>query len=489
MTNDRSIGARFADLARTHSEFPAIALPEGDITYGHLLKIVGTFARRMQGLGVERKSIVALNTTDIVVSVAALMATALLGCQVVIAGQNLARTKALRPTHFLRSSEMQEGRRQSFQLIDESWWPGPESGTEVRVDAFDDVDLGAAWLAQHTSGTTGTPKYLSLSQRIVLDRTSAIGSDFPYAATTVAMLFGCTTRPFQARAIGALLNACTIVSGTDLAQWRKSGVNYVCGSPLQVADKFRNAELGRRFQRIETSGGRLSDPDAGILLEHFETVIDIYGASETNKTFATLVERGADGSILRTGRKLDSEVEIIDRDNRPCAPGEVGRVRVRNGYLAPGYINQPEKTVKSFSDGWFYPGDIGQWTDRGALEIIAREDDLLSIGGVKVYATLLDLMMSVVPGVQEAICFKNPKGSAAEELLAFVKFDPLVNRIDCTERIRQAITDKFGVMLPIRNIHAIDAIPRDENGKPLRFVAQKIILDKVAQLSAARQPE
>ncbi len=487
MRKDSSIGALFADVAKTHSEFPAVALPEGDITYGQLRQIVGTFVRRMRGLGVDREAIVALNTTDIVVSIATLMATALLGCQFVIAGPNLARTKALRPTHFLRSPEMQEGRRQSFHLIDESWWPRPGQDADVATEAFDSVDLGAPWLAQHTSGTTGTPKYLSLSQRIVLDRTAAIASDFPHAATTVAMLFGCTSRPFQARAIGALLNACTIVAGTDLGQWRKWGVNYVCGSPLQAADRFRSVEPGRRFQRIETSGGRLSDQDASILLAHFETVIDIYGACETNKSFATAVEAGADGSILRTGRKLDSEVEIIDRDGRPCPPGEVGRVRVCNGYLAPGYIDQPEKTAKSFRDGWFYPGDIGQWTDRGSLEIIAREDDLLSIGGVKVYAALIDLIMSVVPGVQEAICFKNPKGSATEELLAFVKFAPLVNRADCTERIRQSIIDKFGVTLPIRNIHAIDTIPRDENGKPLRAVAQKIILDKVSELSAARE--
>lgn len=477
-----SIGDRFLDVAQSHVDFPAIILPDGIITYGQLRMIVRSFAARMRSLGVNRQAIVALNTTDPVVSVATLMATSLIGCQFVIAGNNLARTKALRPTHFLRSPEMQEGRRRIYQQIDESWWPRPE--TEAGYEARDEVDVDGPWLAQHTSGTTGTPKYLSLSQRIVLDRTQAIASDFPHSATTVAMTFGCTSRPFQARAVGALLNACTIMIGVDLDRWRQWGVNYVCGSPLQVAELFRDAPTGRRFQRVETSGGRLSDADASVLLGHFETVIDIYGASETNKTFATVIERGTDGAIQRTGRMLDSTIEIVDGDGRPCPPGQVGTVRIRNGYLAPGYIGQLEKTAKSFRDGWFYPGDIGQWSDRGALEIVAREDDLLSIGGVKVYATLVDLMMTVVPGVREAICFKNPKASAAEELLAFVKFDPLVSRAECVEQIRQSIREKFGVLLPIRNIHAIDAIPRDENGKPLRAMAQKMILDKVASLQA-----
>lgn len=486
MQTEHSIGSLFATVAREFADFPAIALPDRVMTYARLAQITGGFCRRLRAIGVDRGSVVALNSTDIVVSVAVLLATAQLGCQFVAAGPNLARTKALRPTHFLRSAEMQDSQRIRYHLIDESWLPGvdeddsPDQGT-----GEDCVDLEAPWLAMHTSGTTGTPKYLSLSQRIVLARTAAIAGDFPRGATTIAMLFGCMSRPFHARAIGALLNGGTIVAGTDVAHWRQWGVDYVCGSPLQAANLFRDTAPGKKFQRIETSGGRLSDEDAALLLDHFDTVIDIYGASETNKSFATVIERGADGAILRTGRPLDSEVQVVDRQGNPCPPGTAGTVRVRNPYLAPGYVGEPAKTAKSFRDGWFYPGDIGQWTSRGALEIIGREDDLISIGGVKVYATLIDLMISVVPGVREAICFKNPKASAANELLAFVKFDPLVNRADCTEAIRTSITERFGVMLPVGNIHAIDAIPRDENGKPLRALAQKMILRKVEQLAAA----
>ncbi|MFC3088713.1 class I adenylate-forming enzyme family protein [Tabrizicola soli] len=487
MEKDKGIGACFCEVARRHPEFPAIVLRGAGVSYRELWSVVRRFALRMKELGVNRHGIVALNTSDPLVSIAALLASALLGSQFVVAGPNLARTKALQPTLFLRSAEMDEGRRRTYHLIDETWWPEPEQEADFSVAEFEPVDLDAPWLAQHTSGTTGTPKYLSLSQRIVLNRTAAIAGDFPHAATTVAMLFSATSRPFQARAIGALLNACTIVTGADLAQWRRCGVNYICGSPLQAAEFFRSVEPARKFQRIETSGGRLSEPDAAVLLDHFKTVIDIYGASETNKTFATLIERGPDGTILRIGRPLDSEVQVVDRNGQPCPVEVTGTVRVRNGYMVPGYIGQPDQTAKVFRDGWFYPGDIGHWTPRGALEVIGREDDLMSVGGVKVYATLIDLMMSVVPGVQEAICFKNPKAGAADELLAFVKFDPLVNRADCIERIRQSITDKFGVMLPIRNIHAIDAIPRNENGKPLRAVAQKMILEKVATLSAERQ--
>lgn len=480
MQDEPSIGAQFAEVAGRHPDLPALVFAEGMIDYGRLWRIVGGFARRMREIGIDRQSVIALHTTDGLVSVAVLLASSLLGAQFVIAGQNLARTKALKPTHFLRSAETVAGRRPNTFLIDESWHPAEAGAPGIDPAEFGAVDLNSPWLAQHTSGTTGTPKYLSLSQRIVLDRTRAIAGDFPKLATTVAMLFGNTTRPFQARAIGALLNGCTIVLGNDLALWRKWGVNYVCGSPLQVADRFRDQENGRRFRKVETSGGRLSDADAEVLLTHFDQVIDIYGASETNKTFATVINRGADGTICRTGRKLDSQIEIVDREGRLVDAGATGMVRVSNPYLAPGYLGQTDKTAEAFRDGWFYPGDIGTWTPDGALEIIGREDDLMSIGGVKIYAGLIDMILSVVPGVAEAICFKNPKAGAAEQLMAFVVFDPLVRRDECCEAIRQAISDRFGILLSMGNIHAINKIPRNENGKPLRAVAQKMIMDAAA---------
>lgn len=486
MQNGQSIGALFTKTAHQNPDLPALGLGDGLMTYGQLLLVVQNFALRMKGLGITERSIIALQTSDAVVSIATLLASSLLGAQFVIAGQNLARTKALKPTHFLRSPEMIGSKRLNYDLIDRNWWPSGPDPVALDAAEFGPVDLGSPWLAQHTSGTTGTPKYLSLSQQIVLDRTRAIAGDFPKMATTVAMLFGNTTRPFHARAIGALLNGCTIVIGNDVSLWRKWGVNYVCGSPLQVADRFRDLPQGRKFRRVETSGGRLSDADADVLLAHFEQVIDIYGASETNKSFATILTRNPDGTIRRAGRKLDSEIEIVDRDGQPVAAGETGLVRVRNPYLAPGYLGQPEKTAQSFREGWFYPGDIGFWTVDGALDIIGREDDLMSIGGVKVYAGLIDMILSVVPGVQEAICFKSPKAGAANQLLAFVRFDPLVRRDECCEAIRKAVSDRFGLLLSMGNIHAIDRIPRDENGKPQRALAQKMVLEKAALRQAEK---
>lgn len=474
------IGEIYARTAQENSLFPALLVQDRIISHGQFWLIAQAFAKRMQTYGVDRKSLVAISTSDVVVSLSLLVATALLGCRFVVASAALANAQRFRPTHFFRSSEMKAARTVPFVEIDASWAPQAQnvaSGTSTNFPGFADSD--DPWMILHTSGTTGTPKYLVLSHRVVLDRTRAVSDDFPFAATTLATLFGCTARPFYARALGALLNGCAIADGTDVEHWRQMGVNYVCGSPLQAAAHFRDLQSAAKFERIETSGGRLSDPDAACLLDNFQTVIDIYGATETNKSFANVVSRRDDGTILRTGKPLDSLVEITGVDGQNCAPGTLGTVRIRNPYLVDRYVGEPEKTATSFRDGWFYPGDLARWTDEGALEIVGREDDILSIGGVKTFATLIDFTVALVPGVSDAICAANPAGTATEALHLFVKFEQLVSRAECVELIAKTVFAKFRLVLPSENIYAVENIPRNEAGKPLRQVAQQRLAERL----------
>lgn len=481
MTRPINIARAFAEVARANAEFPALWTEDALLSYDQLWGVTRSFALRMQGLGVDRTAISAINTADPIASLGLMLASSLLGAGFVVASKILAESRTVRPTHFFRTAEAAGSSRVSFHLVDESWMPTAADPAAYDLSAFGDLpDPDAPWMYLHTSGTTGMPKYLGLSQRIVMDRTAAVAGDFPYQQTTIAMLFSCVSRPYFARAIGALLNAGTIVQGSSLDFWLSAGVTYVCGSPMQAAHFCRGQSPRRRIARIETSGGRLSDEDARVLLGCFREVVDIYGASETNKTFANVIEEGPDGALRRIGRPLDSTVEIRAEDGHLCGPGELGMVRVRNGYLAPGYIGAPDKTAEAFRDGWFHSGDWAKWGENGELDVIGRKDDVLSIGGVKLYARLMDLVVAVVPGVEDAVCVRNPKAGAGDELVIFVKYQSLVDRSEVSEAIRQAINARFSVAVKVGNIHAIDAVPRDEHGAAMRAVCQAMILAKTA---------
>jgi acyl-coenzyme A synthetase/AMP-(fatty) acid ligase len=484
-----NLARSFHTIATEYPAFPAIVSERTQITYLHLLSLAVAFARNMQRCGVDQKSLVALNTGDAVVSLSALLATSLLGCRFVVAGKVLAHQKVVSPTHFFKSREAVGKAGVPFIEIDESWMPQDACDLQSALEGFEGYgDAEDPWMLLHTSGTTGNPKMLALSHAAVFKRTMAVSEDFPLARTTVASLFGNTARPFYARALAALSNAGTIVDSYDTAFWKRAGVNLVVGSPRQLEKFFGERSVQSRIARLEISGAKLTDDFAVALSKSFDRITDVYGASETSKSFSNNITFATDGAVTRTGKVLDSTIEILDTQGNNCEPGTAGTVRVKNDYMTAGYMNSPEATANSFVDGWFYPGDTATWGPRGELQITGRNDDVLSFGGLKLDAALVDLILKVTPGVKDAVCFKNPKEGANNEILAFVVFEGATNRALCVSEMRAGYQTKLGLPCFLGNIHAVDEVPYNDEGKPMRAFCQEMVLERVKELRAVYAP-
>jgi acyl-coenzyme A synthetase/AMP-(fatty) acid ligase len=82
----------------------------------------------------------------------------------------------------------------------------------------------------------------------------------------------------------------------------------------------------------------------------------------------------------------------------------------------------------------------------------------------------------------------NPKAGAKDEILAFVVFDDLTNRALCVSSIRENYQAKLNLPCFLGNIHAADAIPRNDEGKPMRAFCQQMVLDRVEELKAVFAP-
>jgi acyl-coenzyme A synthetase/AMP-(fatty) acid ligase len=472
-----SLAKKYGLTAKANPKLPAIIREERVITHDDFWQIVRSFAIHLREEGVSPDSLVALNTNDRLGVLATLFATSLLGARFVSAGKILAGAKILRPTHFFRTPEVTGSSKVEFKLINDDWMPTPE--TRALADDFPGcVSLDGDWLYVHTSGTTGHPKFIGLSEKMVIDRTNAVTNDFPYQQTTLATTFGAASRPFFARAIATLLSAGAIMDTNNFDVWTRAGVNVVCGSPMQISALLRNIWFKPPIERIEVSGAKLPDDIAADLIGKFKLVVDVYGAAETNKSFENIVSLGPSGKIVRKGRKLDSEIEIISPSGEICGPGKVGSIRVRNPYMAKNYLQDPQACSKSFRNGWFYPGDIATWGENGGLSIIAREDDVINLGGYKLNAGMLDLMLCSVPGIREAISFHNPKSNAVDKVLAYVVFEIDADRANTVKIASELVSKKLGFTFVPASIRPIDAIPRTEEGNPYRLACRTLVLQR-----------
>ncbi|MBI1416610.1 MAG: AMP-binding protein [Limimaricola sp.] len=464
--------------AAANPDLLAIVTRESMIDFSQFAGILRRLAQQFQARGIGPGSILSIDADDPVTVFGTLMASALLGACWVAARAARPLKADLHPTHHITTDPAAPDPTAPITIVIEpGWFTGPAPSAADDAAFPGPADLEAPWIYAPTSGTTGTAKLVCLSQRIMLDRASAVLDDFRPRETVMACLFICSAFPHLVRATACLVNGCTMVNALDPAMWRAAGVNHVYGSVTQVADLLGHRVLPQKMPLIHVSGSKLTDALARHLLQSFDQVIDLYASTETNRSFKNIKSLSPDGRIVTTGQATDAEVQIVNDAGQPVGQNEVGRVRVRNGYLAPGYLNNPAAQAASFRDGWFYPGDLALWGPQGGLQVIGRAGDVINLGGVKVNALEIDEVMQSVPGVADAMCFENPRESGPSELLAFVVFAPGADGTTIAEAMRAAFAARLGPARRPARFVEVNKVPRAHDGGAKRFLCQKLYRD------------
>lgn len=482
MSDPVHFAAAHATTALADPDAPALIFPEQTLSHDNMRRLGLAFAARMHAAGIGPGSRVQLRTPDPLLMLAVLLGCAWVGAEVFpFAGEN-STPPALEPTHTLYDPRLRDAPAPDAIALDETWSPAQAPD----FDTSHPPDTDAAWLWVHTSGTTGLPKFLALSQRMVTLRSRAVADEFRPRSRHV-LLAHCYSRPFLARAAAALVNGSTLHFGLAPQDWHPAGIDMVSASRALIKTALNAVVLTPRVRRIELAGSRLPDHEAVALLESFDLVDDTYGASETSKTYSTLWQRDATGAPSATGQMRDTVIEVIDAHGAPVALGERGIVRVRNSCMATGYLDDDKATAASFHDGWFYPGDVALVDCGGRLHVADRADHVVNILGNKVNAFAVDQLIRSVNGVRDAICFRNPKPGAEDELFAFVVLDEAANRLQAVASARHVVGDRLGDYAVPRVIQPVRAVPRRADGAPDRAACAEMVL-KIASSRVVGDP-
>lgn len=462
--------ARFADL-------PALRFPERSFTHEQIRRLGAAFATRMSASGVGPGALVWVASRDAAVIVAAMLGAARIGARVIQIGEGVEPPAPLEVTHTLFARGEAANARGIELIVGEDWSPAKNRETEIL-----ETDPEAPWLYVHTSGTTGLPKFVALSQRMVVERSRAVEDDFPPGGAAV-LLYPAGSRPWLARAFAVLANGGALCCEFLPRDWAAAGVGLVSGARAQFRELLATG-LAQRLPRAEVIGARLPEADAANLLGLFDVVDDTFGSSETSKCYSTLWRRGPDGSAIAVGHRRDSELELVDAAGQPVPDGSDGILRIRNGYMAQGYVADATAAREAFRGGWFYSGDVASEGKDGRIHFRNRMDHVVNIAGEKVNAYALDMTLRATRGIRDAIVFRNPKPGAADELFAFVVFEPQANRIQAVESAKYAIRERFGAAMVPRVIRPVAGIPRTADGAPDRKACADFILS-AAQGGAA----
>jgi acyl-CoA synthetase (AMP-forming)/AMP-acid ligase II len=102
------------------------------------------------------------------------------------------------------------------------------------------------------------------------------------------------------------------------------------------------------------------------------------------------------------------DVKLCDPDGTEVDDGEVGEIWSRSESVMSGYLGQPELTEQSLKNGWFRAGDLA-WRDKdGYLFLAGRADDMIIRGGENVYPVEIEDVIADHPKVLELAVVGEP---------------------------------------------------------------------------------
>jgi acyl-CoA synthetase (AMP-forming)/AMP-acid ligase II len=179
-------------------------------------------------------------------------------------------------------------------------------------------------------------------------------------------------------------------------------------------------------------------------------------------------------ALMATGRPLPNvEIEIRELGNGPELPDRsVGEIWLRSNCLFDGYRGDSALTAAVLVDGWLNSGDRGYTVD-GHLFFVAREKDLIVIGGEKYMPHDIEMVINGIPGVREgcAVAFGVLNQRLGTEVMGMVvetRLEGDDEKKTLARTIRRAVTDTTG--LGIRFLHLVPpgGISKTTSGKIAR---------------------
>ena len=375
---------------------------------------------------------------------------------------------------------------------------------EVTVDPDSDACIF------YTSGTTGFPKGAQLTHRgcvsnlfnmlfagassaLAVERATGVAppAEPPIPVTLITTpLFHVTANNCGAYATTAAGGKLVLMyrweAGEALRIIEKERVSSMSGVPVMARELINHPD----FEKTDTSsllalagGGAQVPPDLVLKIEKQVATARPstgYGMTETCGIITSVSGDFFVDKPDSAGPAMPSfEAKCVDDNGNTVGPGEVGELWVRGSSVIKGYINRPEATAASITDGWLHTGDVARIDEDGFIFIVDRKKDMVLRGGENIYCAEVESSIYRHNGVAECCVFGVPDDRLGEEVGVAVVAKP--GEALSAEALREhcaAIMAKHKVP---RYIWLLDEpLPRNASGKFLKRELRDKLAPKVS---------
>ena len=336
-------------------------------------------------------------------------------------------------------------------------------------------------LLMYTSGTTGVPKGVLLSQANLAANAASISAEHALTAQdrVLAVLPLYHINAFAVTMLAPLFHGGSLAMPPKFSAARfwqqalQTQCTWINVVPTMISYLLEgvapDVSQTARIQFCRSASAAL--PPAH--LQAFEAkfgigIIETMGLTET-------VAPAFSNPLVRKERKLGSvgkasgcEACVIDSAFQGVADGVTGEVAIRGPQVMQGYYKNETATRESFTpDGWLRTGDLGHRDSDGFFFITGRIKELIIKGGENIAPREIDEVLLRHPGVLDAAAVGVPDPHYGQDILVCViareghLVTDAILREHCTSLLGRFKTPRYFCM--------VQDLPRGPSGKVQRL--------------------
>ncbi|MCH9668486.1 MAG: long-chain-fatty-acid--CoA ligase [Actinomycetia bacterium] len=353
----------------------------------------------------------------------------------------------------------------------------------------DDVDPDDVAIIMYSSGTTGRPKGVELTQANLIAHTVNAHEGFEFDEgdkNMVSMpLFHVGGSSYAQFGIhdGVPSVMTRDADGATLVGAILKGANRTFLVPAVLAKVLESGEDAvKLFSALKTYGYGASPMPLPLLRAALKAwpntdFIQAYGLTELCGVISHLMpeaHRAEDHPERLTSAGTlvpNAEVRVVQPDTlEDVPPGEQGELWFRSPQLMKGYHNKPEATAECITeDGWFRTGDIGRVDEGGYIFVEDRLKDMIISGGENIYSIEVERVLAEHEAIVEVAVFGVPDEKWGEVVKAVVVVEGEVGEADLIAFARERLA---AYKCP-KTVDITDELPRNPTGKILKKELRK----------------